>query len=41
MGDAIANGGPSPISFEEIVETTAVSLQIEDLLHGRDTGAAI
>jgi predicted dehydrogenase len=33
MGDAIATGGPSPISFEEIVETTAVALHIEDLLH--------
>jgi len=33
MGDAIASGGPSPISFEEIVETTAVALHIEDLLH--------
>jgi predicted dehydrogenase len=32
MGDAIATGGPSPISFEEIVETTAVALYIEDLL---------
>jgi len=41
MGDAIATGGPSPISFEEIVETTAVALQIEDLLHGRDSGAAV
>jgi predicted dehydrogenase/threonine dehydrogenase-like Zn-dependent dehydrogenase len=40
MGEAIASGGPSPISFEEIVETTAVALHIEDLLqHGssRDT----
>jgi predicted dehydrogenase/threonine dehydrogenase-like Zn-dependent dehydrogenase len=41
MGDAIANGGASPIPFEEIVETTAVALQIEDLLHGRDSGAAV
>jgi len=35
LGDAIANGTPAPIAFEEIVETTAVALQIEDLLHGR------
>lgn len=35
FGDAIAAGGPSPISFDEIVETTAVSLHIEDLIHGR------
>ena len=33
FGDAIATGGPSPIPFEEIVETTAVALHIEDLLH--------
>ncbi len=33
LGDAIASGGPSPIPFEEIVETTAVALHIEDLLH--------
>jgi predicted dehydrogenase/threonine dehydrogenase-like Zn-dependent dehydrogenase len=32
MGDSIASGGPAPISFEEIVETTAVALHIEDLL---------
>jgi predicted dehydrogenase len=36
FGDAIAVGGPSPISFEEIVETTAVALHVEDLLHRRD-----
>ena len=33
MGEAIATGGPSPISFEEIVETTALALHIEDLIH--------
>jgi len=38
MGEAIATGGPSPIAFEEIVETTAVALQIEDLIHGRGEG---
>ena len=39
LGDAIATGGPAPISFEEIVETTAVSLHVEDLLHHRDEGS--
>ena len=36
FGDAIAGGLPSPIAFDELVETTAVSLHVEDLLHGRD-----
>ena len=35
FGDAIAAGGESPISFDEIVETSAVALTVEDLLHGR------
>jgi predicted dehydrogenase/threonine dehydrogenase-like Zn-dependent dehydrogenase len=35
FGDAIAAAGIGPISFEELVETTAVSLQVEDLLFGR------
>ena len=35
FGDAIARGEPSPIPFEEIVETTAVALEIEDQLFGR------
>jgi predicted dehydrogenase len=35
FGDAIAAGGSPPIPFDEIVETTAVSLQVEDLIHGR------
>jgi predicted dehydrogenase/threonine dehydrogenase-like Zn-dependent dehydrogenase len=35
FGDALAAGGPAPIPFEEIVETTAVALEIEDQLHGR------
>ena len=35
FGDAIAEGGPAPIPFDEIVETTAVALHVEDLLHGR------
>jgi predicted dehydrogenase len=36
LGDAIATGGPSPIPFDEIVETTALSLHVEDLLHHRE-----
>lgn len=36
LGDAIAAGATdAPIPFEEIAETTAVSLHIEDLLQGR------
>lgn len=35
LGDAIAGGAPSPIAFDQLVETTAVSLQVEDLLFGR------
>jgi predicted dehydrogenase len=38
VGDAIAQGGASPIPFDEIVETSAVSLEIEDLLVGRSRG---
>jgi len=38
FGDAIANGGPAPIPFEEIVETSAVALQVEDLIYGRTDG---
>ena len=34
FGDAIATGGAAPIPFPEIVETSAVALQIEDLLSG-------
>jgi predicted dehydrogenase len=36
LGDAIASGAPAPIPFDEIVETTAVSLHVEDLLFHRD-----
>lgn len=41
FGDAIAAGGASPIPFDELIETTALSLRVEDLLHGRtdDEGA--
>jgi predicted dehydrogenase len=35
FGDAIASGGESPIPFDELVETSAVALQIDDLLLGR------
>jgi predicted dehydrogenase len=35
LGEAIASGGSSPTPFEEVVETTAAALTIEDLLHGR------
>ena len=36
LGDALAAGGPAPIPFEEIVETTAVALEIDDQIHGRN-----
>jgi predicted dehydrogenase len=35
LGDAIASGDVSPIPFDELVETSAVALHVEDLLHGR------
>ncbi|HXI30168.1 MAG TPA: bi-domain-containing oxidoreductase [Vicinamibacterales bacterium] len=35
FGDAIASGGTSPIPFAEIVETSAVALSVDDLIHGR------
>jgi predicted dehydrogenase len=38
FGDAIAAGGPAPIPFEELVETSAVALQVEDLIYGRTDG---
>jgi predicted dehydrogenase/threonine dehydrogenase-like Zn-dependent dehydrogenase len=41
FGDAIATGGPAPIPFEEIVETSGVALQVEDLIHGRTDDALI
>ena len=37
FGDAVASGGPSPIPFDELAETSAVALSIEDLLVGRGT----
>ena len=36
FGDAIASGGQPPIPFEELVETSAVALNVEDLLFGRE-----
>jgi predicted dehydrogenase/threonine dehydrogenase-like Zn-dependent dehydrogenase len=39
LGDAIAGSGSSPITFDELIETTALSLRIEDQLHGRDQEA--
>jgi len=38
FGDAIASGGLSPISVEELIETSAVALHVEDLLFGRSAG---
>lgn len=35
LGEAIAAGGPAVIAFDEIVETTAVALHVEDLIFGR------
>jgi len=35
FADAIAAGGDSPIPFDELVETSAVALTVEDLIHGR------
>jgi hypothetical protein len=39
LGDALATGGAAPITFEEIVETSAVALSIEDVIHGRAAGS--
>src|SRR5207247_4147361 len=35
FGDAIAAAGAPPIAFDELIETSAVALHVEDLLHGR------
>ncbi len=35
FGDAIASGADSPLPFDELAETTAAALTIEELLHGR------
>ncbi|MCU1385403.1 MAG: oxidoreductase domain protein [Acidobacteria bacterium] len=39
FGDAIATGGASPIPFEELTETSAVALHVDDLLYGRTEDA--
>ena len=36
LGDALANGVEAPITFSEIVETSAVALQIDDVLNGQE-----
>jgi predicted dehydrogenase/threonine dehydrogenase-like Zn-dependent dehydrogenase len=36
LGDCLADGREPPIPFDELVETSAVSLYIEDLIHERD-----
>jgi len=38
FGDEVATGGAAPIPPEDLLETTAVALHIEDLLHGRGEG---
>jgi predicted dehydrogenase len=35
LADALLGGTPAPVAFDELVETSAVALQIEDLLGGR------
>src|SRR4051812_33445219 len=35
LADAITTGAPAPITFDELVETSAVALSIDDLIHGR------
>jgi predicted dehydrogenase len=35
FGDAIASGAESPIPFDELIETSAVALRVEDSLFGR------
>jgi predicted dehydrogenase/threonine dehydrogenase-like Zn-dependent dehydrogenase len=37
FGDAIATGTEAPIPFEQIVETTAVALHVEDLIYPRES----
>jgi len=40
FGDAIASGDPPPIPVDELIETSAVALRVEDLLVGRFDGEA-
>lgn len=35
LGDAIATGGPPPIPVEELFETSALAIHIEDIIMGR------
>lgn len=35
FGDAVANGRQAPIAFDELIETTAVALQVQDCLYAR------
>jgi predicted dehydrogenase/threonine dehydrogenase-like Zn-dependent dehydrogenase len=35
LGEALVSGGEPPIPFEQIMETTAVALAVEDVLFGR------
>jgi predicted dehydrogenase len=37
LGDAIAQGGESPIGFDELIETSAAALHVQDLLYGRSS----
>ena len=39
FGDCLAEGRPSPIALSQLLATTAVSLQVEDLLYGREAEA--
>jgi predicted dehydrogenase len=39
FGDAIASGGEPPIPFDELIETSAVALHVEDLLYHREPAA--
>ena len=39
FGDAIANEQEAPLPFEEIIETSAAALQIDDMLSGRELQA--
>jgi hypothetical protein len=35
FADALADGQPGPIPVQELLQTTAVALHVEDLLFGR------
>jgi hypothetical protein len=35
FGEAITSGGDPPIAFDELIETSAIALGVEDLLLGR------